>query len=106
MWLCKRKNIINKKRKKWTSVKSIKTMGTLMPVWKKEIRRKDRSCSLTFISKFKREALLRSIVKLWLATINIHLIPYTYTSWFDCMTQLSLDPLFDFTIYVCKYVFS
>jgi hypothetical protein len=21
------------------------------------------------------------------------------------MTQLSLDPLFDFTIYVCKYIF-
>jgi hypothetical protein len=27
MWLCKRKNII----KKWTSVQSMKTMGTLMP---------------------------------------------------------------------------
>ena len=28
--------------------------------------------------------------------------PYTCTSWFDCMTQLSLDPLFDFTIYVLQ----
>jgi hypothetical protein len=81
MWLCKRKNII----KKWTSVWSIKTMGTLMTTWKKEIRRKDSPCSLTFISKFKREMLLKSIVELGLATINIHLIPYTCTSWFDCM---------------------
>ena len=35
-----------------------------------------------------------------LATKYIH--PYTCTSWFDCMTQLSLDPLFDFTIFVLK----
>jgi hypothetical protein len=59
-----------------------------------------------FVSKFKREKIQRSILELGLATINIHLIQYTCTSWFNCMTQLSLDPLFDFTIYVCKYVFS
>ena len=35
--------------------------------------------------------------------LGFHHIHYTYphtcTSWFDCMTQLSLNPLFDFTIY-------
>ena len=35
-----------------------------------------------------------------LATIYIHHIhPHTCTSWFDYMTQLSLVPLFNFTIY-------
>jgi hypothetical protein len=37
-------------------------------------------CFLTFVSKFKREKILRIIVELGLATINIHLIPYTCTS--------------------------
>jgi hypothetical protein len=46
----------------------------------KEIRRKDSPSSLIFISMFKREMLLRSIVELGLATINIHLIPYNCTS--------------------------
>jgi hypothetical protein len=55
-------------------------MGTLMLAGKKEIRKKDSPCSLTFISKFKREMLLRRIVELGLATINIPLILYTYTS--------------------------
>ena len=45
-----------------------------------------------------------------LDTIYIHLIyphippiyPHICTSWFDCMTQLSLDPRFDFTIYTLQ----
>ena len=41
-----------------------------------------------------------------LATICVHHIhPHTCTSWFDCMTQLSLDPRFDFTIYVLQVCF-
>jgi len=31
--------------------------------------------------------------------------PYTCTSWFDCMTKLSLDPWFDFTINVLQVCF-
>jgi hypothetical protein len=43
-------------------------------------RIKHSPCFLTFVSKFKREKIPRSIVELGLATINIHLIPYTCTS--------------------------
>ena len=39
-----------------------------------------------------------------LATIYIHHIyPHTCTFWFDCMTQLSLDPRFDLQYMHCKY---
>ena len=51
---------------------------------------------------FKEHSIIR------LATIYIqHRYPHTCISWFDCMTQLSLDPRFDFTIYslqVCSFM--
>jgi hypothetical protein len=76
MWLCKRKNII----KKIDKCLKFQNNGYFDARLKERNKKKDSPCSLTFISKFKREMLLRSIVELGLATINVHLIPYTYTS--------------------------
>jgi hypothetical protein len=43
-------------------------------------RRTNSPRFLTFVSKFNREKISRSLVELGLATINIHLISYTCTS--------------------------
>jgi hypothetical protein len=51
------------------------------------------------ISKLKRERdIFKEHCRIILATIYLHI----YKSLFDCMTQLSLDPRFDFIIYVLQ----
>ena len=44
----------------------------------------------------------RSTVELGKAPNISTIHPHICTSWFDCMTQLSLDPLFEFTIYALQ----
>ena len=53
---------------------------------------------LQTFSSFKREICFQGESRIRLATIY----PHTCTFLFDCMTQLSLDPRFDFTIYVLQ----
>ena len=75
---------------------------------KQKRKNKDSPSSCKNIYKFqKRDMFLRSKVELGFhcihSTIYIHFIyPYTCTSWFDCMTRFSLDPLFDFTTYALQ----
>ena len=58
----------------------------------------------------KERYVFKEYSRIRLATIYISTIhPHTCISWFDCMTQLSLDPRFDFTIYVlqvCSFMLS
>jgi len=73
---------------------------------KREIMKIAQALAKIFTS-FKREMFLRRKVELGFhyihSTIYIHFIyPYTCTSWFDCMTRFSLDPLFDFTTYALQ----
>jgi hypothetical protein len=76
MWLCKRKN---KKIDKCPKYQNNGYFDARLEK-KEEKRIKDSLCFLTFVSKFKREKVPRSIVELGLAAINIHLILYTCTS--------------------------
>ena len=57
---------------------------------------------LQIFSSSKERYVFKEQSRIRLATIYIHHIPHICISWFDCITQLSLDPLFDFTIYALQ----
>ena len=79
-----------------------------MPAWKK--MREINKIAHVFLQKcfqFSKERyVFKEHSRIILASIYIHHIPHTCTSWFHCMTQLSLDPLFDFTIYALQVCYS
>ena len=77
-----------------------------MPAWKK--RRKKRVkiapiLSQKYFQVSRERYVFKEHSRIRIATIYIHHIyPHTCTSWFDYMTQLSLDPRFDFIIYALQ----
>ena len=78
-----------------------------MPAWKEKKKREMNKIAPILLQKYfqvsKERYLSKEHSRIKLATTYIHLIyPHTCISWFDCMTQLSLDPLFDFTIYALQ----
>ena len=83
-----------------------KTMGTQMPAWKKRKKEMNKIAPVLSQKKFqvsRERYVFKGQSRIRLATTYIHLIyPHTCTSWFDCMTQLSLDSRFDFTIYALQ----
>jgi hypothetical protein len=83
-----------------------KTIGTQMPTWKKrEMNKIAHVLSQKLFQVSKERYVSKEHSSIRLATIYIHIHPHTCTSWFNCMTQLSLDLRFDFTIYVLQVCF-
>ena len=96
--------VIHKKKRKMRKNRQVsdifKTMGTLMLAWKKK-KKMNKIAHIFLQSCFQvsnERCVFKEHSRIRLATIY----PYTCTSWFDCMTQLSLDLGFDFTIYALQ----
>ena len=104
--------VIHKKRrekkkrdeKKWTSVRDIEKQWVLKyPPEKREMNKIAHVLLQKCFQVSKERYVFKEQNRIRLATIYIHHIhPHICTSWFDCMTQLCLDPLFDFTIYALQ----
>jgi hypothetical protein len=87
-----------------------KTMGTPMPAWKKVMNKIAHVFLHSCFQVLKERYVFKAKSRIRLATIYIYPIhSYICRSWFDCMTQLSLDLRFDITTYVlqvCSFMFS
>jgi hypothetical protein len=91
-------------RKKWQVFEILKNNGYLDVCLKK--REMNKIAHVLLQKSFqvsKDRYIFKEQSRIRLATTYIHLIyPHTCTSWFDCMTQLSLVQRFDFIIYTLQ----
>ena len=102
--------VIHKKKKSWEKIDKCprywKQWVLRCPLEKRKKKKINKIAPVFLQSCFqvsKERYVFKQHSRIRLATIYIHHIhPYTCTSWFDCMTQLSLDSRFDFTIYVLQ----
>jgi hypothetical protein len=94
----KRKNWKNRQVSEW-----LKQWVLWCPPKKKKKKRRMNKIAHVFLQMFlisNERYVFQEQSRIRIATIYISITTHICTSWFDCMTQLSLDPRFDFTIYV------